>query len=395
MVLPASGALTLAQIEDEFGMARGSLFPNAFYGKGGAPSSGSLRIPNDFWGRSNWNGPYKVGESSVGESTASLSINWPTHQTNDVGILVIRSSNEAIATPTGCTLIAMGTGVGTAAAVGSIRVGIFWIRASSAAMAAIAVADSGNNTHAKMYVYRGCITTGSPVEGVSARASNGTASTAISIANASSTAGTLRTAICVVANNRDSIAATNYSGWANTSLTDVVEIDEDGSSQGNGGSIAIAEGKRATSGAIGTFTATMATSQIYEGFSFALIGAAGVSSGPTFSLAPGTYSYNDDDFNGYTAMSITASQSVTWTWTRTAGVANGNSVSPASGSAGTTYQQTTSERYVSISDEYVDNSQTVSVTATWSGGSASWTITTQAYAVSTGGGIGGVSTIFQ
>lgn len=53
MVLPSSGSMTIAQVEAEFGLPAGSVWPNAFWGKGGAPASGPLILPNDFYGRSN------------------------------------------------------------------------------------------------------------------------------------------------------------------------------------------------------------------------------------------------------------------------------------------------------------------------------------------------------
>jgi len=51
MTLPASGTITLAQIAAEFGLASTAIFPTAFYGKGGAPASGTLSFA-DFYGRS-------------------------------------------------------------------------------------------------------------------------------------------------------------------------------------------------------------------------------------------------------------------------------------------------------------------------------------------------------
>lgn len=51
MTLPATGAINLSQIAGEFGLATNSTFPAAFYGKGGAPSSGVLAF-SDFYGRS-------------------------------------------------------------------------------------------------------------------------------------------------------------------------------------------------------------------------------------------------------------------------------------------------------------------------------------------------------
>lgn len=281
MTLPASGSITWNQICTEFGLtASTAIWPAHFYGLGGAPASGNLSF-SDFYGLTAWAGPTFVGASTPQDGTTASSISWPSgHATNDIAILVVTSANEAIAVPTGFTQIVMSAGQGTAAAVGSTRIGIFWCRATSAAMAAVSIADSGDNNHAAMVVFRGCITTGNPYESLSARATNSpTASTSLSLANANSTAGTLRTIVACVVTNRDSINNTHWSGWANANLTSVTEREDDGSSSGVGSNIGIASGNLENAGAIGTFTGTMSTSQIYEAYSFALIGAAGTGGG--------------------------------------------------------------------------------------------------------------------
>lgn len=52
MTLPGSGPISINDIAAEFGLPNNSPFPDAFYGKGGAPSSGPLSFA-DFYGRSN------------------------------------------------------------------------------------------------------------------------------------------------------------------------------------------------------------------------------------------------------------------------------------------------------------------------------------------------------
>lgn len=52
MTLPASGPISVNDIATEFGIPNNSVFPTAFYGKGGAPASGPLAL-EDFYGRSN------------------------------------------------------------------------------------------------------------------------------------------------------------------------------------------------------------------------------------------------------------------------------------------------------------------------------------------------------
>jgi hypothetical protein len=81
MTLPASGTITYAQICAEFGLAIGSVFPTAFYGKGGAPSSGALSF-SDFYGRSGQSaatytpvaGTYNYDNGGPGGGTLSKTI---------------------------------------------------------------------------------------------------------------------------------------------------------------------------------------------------------------------------------------------------------------------------------------------------------------------------------
>jgi hypothetical protein len=84
MTLPASGTISFYQICDEFGLPHTSIFPTAFYGKGGAPTSGPLSFA-DFYGRSgltftpppgslyNKGGANSAGAQTV---TASQAVTW-------------------------------------------------------------------------------------------------------------------------------------------------------------------------------------------------------------------------------------------------------------------------------------------------------------------------------
>jgi hypothetical protein len=51
MTLPTSGPISIDMICTEFSLPNNSVFPTAFYGKGGAPASGPLSL-EDFYGRS-------------------------------------------------------------------------------------------------------------------------------------------------------------------------------------------------------------------------------------------------------------------------------------------------------------------------------------------------------
>jgi hypothetical protein len=58
----------------------------------------------------------------------------------------------------------------------------------------------------------------------------------------------------------DADGTANFSAWANGNLTNVTELIDNTTSQGNGGGIGIATGGKATAGAYGTTTVTVGTS---------------------------------------------------------------------------------------------------------------------------------------
>jgi hypothetical protein len=66
--------------------------------------------------------------SSLGNVTPAL----PTYSENDILLLCVQSCNEAIAAPAGYSEVTNSPqGTGTAAVAGSVRLAVFWKRASS------------------------------------------------------------------------------------------------------------------------------------------------------------------------------------------------------------------------------------------------------------------------
>lgn len=329
MALPASGTLTIAQIESEFGLPAGSLFPNAFYGLGGAPASGTLTIPNDFYGRSSFPAvPTYVGSSTYQSSSTTSSITWPAHATNDVGILVVHTNNQAMpSVPTGCTLMNFTSGVGTSGAVGASRAYIYWIRATSGSMPAISIPDSGNITGAQMAVFRGCRSSGDPYE-ANQVTRQPSATTAVSMVNSTNLTGKNRLLVSTVIHPRDLNSSTNISGWANTQTAGMTEAFDNSTLTSNGGGLALAYGTINGQTDYGSTTATLAASLAHEGVSFALVPNGIPASGITPDAGNYT-SYNSQDVNN-TSFTLTASGPIVWTWTKT-GAATGFIASTASG----------------------------------------------------------------
>lgn len=84
MTLPASGPLTRTQIRTEFGLASTAIWPNDYFGLGGAPSARPLKF-SDFHGRSGFNpatnfsqppGTYNISAAPFTIMSANPAVVW-------------------------------------------------------------------------------------------------------------------------------------------------------------------------------------------------------------------------------------------------------------------------------------------------------------------------------
>ena len=228
-------------------------------------------------------------------NVGAVSPAWPAgHQANDVGIMLVETANQPLGSlPSGWAHVTGSPfGTGTAAAVGSVGLSVLWKRATSAAETGYSIGDSGDHQIARIFVIRGCVTTGTPVEVLSSGVL-ATASTAFSIAGGTpSQNNTL--VLGVVANATDS-GADQASFAANTSVTGWAEKDDVNTSQGVGGGFAIASGTKEVAGAVGPFTGTLVTSSKQVLVSLAMLPAAGSTPPPagTFRTAIGSWGHNE------------------------------------------------------------------------------------------------------
>src|SRR5438552_1129817 len=110
-----------------------------------------------------------AGTTSSGN--AAVTPGLPTgHVTNDILVMIVQSSNEAIAVPTNATsgtwaeVTGSPVSIGTAASAGAARLGVFWMRDPGTSIGTVTVADTGNHTMAGIAAYSGCITFGNPWE---------------------------------------------------------------------------------------------------------------------------------------------------------------------------------------------------------------------------------------
>jgi len=216
---------------------------------------------------------FQAAGTAVANAAAIPAVAWPTHQANDIGLLVIETANQAVtlgtnaADWTAVTNSPQGT-PGTAPAGTATRLTVFWSRATSASMGSVGVNDSGNHQYAQIITFRGVFASGNPWDGTPAGNVAATAATAVSIPGGTTTvANTL--VVAIVANGADTLAA-QTSGWTNASLSGLAERVDSNTDVGNGGGFGVATGVKATAGAYGATTATLATSFVQGRMSIAL-----------------------------------------------------------------------------------------------------------------------------
>lgn len=189
--------------------------------------------------------------TTVGGST-SINVAWPTHQAGDIGILLVGTRNEPVATPSGWNAVANGSqGNGTPGMVGSglatdgTGLQVFWRRAVSSSEAAAAVLDGGSRQQGLILTVRGCVASGNPVD--NSAGDTATTSLAISVPGA-----TTATPNCLVVAASMSAVGLTVTGGANASLSSFAVRANDTSNF----SLWAATGIKAAAGAYAATTAS-------------------------------------------------------------------------------------------------------------------------------------------
>lgn len=193
-----------------------------------------------------------ISQGTFRASNNALSgVTWGTHQAGDMGLLVVTTANQAIATPSGWTLIgAVGTGTGGVA--GGVMVRAYYRFAASGAEPAVAVADSGSFTAAQIFVYRG-VNVSQPIHAFA----TGTqaATTSIALPTLTTTRDGCEV-VSIIALDADANDTSNVDGWTNGDLVGLTELVDRTVNTAVGGGFAVATGYKETAGAIGSTTAT-------------------------------------------------------------------------------------------------------------------------------------------
>lgn len=212
--------------------------------------------------------PIFVEAGTAAGSLTVASVPWPAHAAGEVGVLVVETANQPIATPSGWTAVPNGSqGVGTAGSTTATGLQVFWRRAASGAEAAVSLTSTGDHVNGRILTFRGCIASGDPVDASAGNDGGDVNSTAVSIPGATTT---VANCLVIAIASRQGTSSLQQSGQANASLTAVVELTETGLGLGNGGGFGIIAGTLAAAGAYSATTATLATASRQARVSLAL-----------------------------------------------------------------------------------------------------------------------------
>lgn len=270
MPLPASGTITLAQIQTEFGGAN-PISLSEYY-KGGAyvsvsdtapnvPTSGTISM-SMFYGAAKGaalDTPEFISYGPFAESVNAVTVQTPYSFINgDLLVLVVASVNQAITTPSGWTQVTNSPqGTGTAGAVQSIRIGVF-TKIASGAQAAVTVADTGNLTMGRMFCFRKVDQT-TPIE-VTSGSVLATASTTHTLPAITTSTNNVMVAHCTGI-GRDASLSLNYTTTTNANLTGLTARVSQTTATASGGGIGLVTGIKTTAGATGTTSVTTQTAK--------------------------------------------------------------------------------------------------------------------------------------
>lgn len=198
---------------------------------------------------------------------AAQSVAWPTHQANDIGILVVEGGGDSTVQPAPSGWSQIGDVRDVASSAGS-RLRVYWRRASGSAEPNVTTYATADHQLARIVTFRGAIETGSPVDDMA----TGTKAVASTTAILPSVDTTVLAAMVVwVAGRPDDSASTTHFGTpVNAGLTAIDAGAEAGTTNGNGGGFVIAWGTMATPGTVGTTTMTKSASTTDTLATFAL-----------------------------------------------------------------------------------------------------------------------------
>ena len=205
-----------------------------------------------------------VGAGAGQYSTASITVPWPAgHQAADIGLLLVKTDGTIASTLTTANGFAEVTGSPSING-GTVRLTLYWCRATSSSMASPVVDGGGPGDHAlgSIIAFRNCIYAGYPIEdyieGVDALAGNLVIDGATTYSIESMIVG-----MCAA----HLVNSPAFSGWTNANLVSCTE----GLDYGGDGCVAAGYGIKLTPGDSGDMTATGTEDRATANMSIALI----------------------------------------------------------------------------------------------------------------------------
>src|SRR5438128_8145937 len=214
--------------------------------------------------------PRYQAAGGVVSGTGVLTVAWPAHAINDIGLLILETQNEAVTLGTNAanwtTVTNSPQGTGTTST--GTRLTVFWSRATSTSMGAVGVNDSGDHQIAQILTFRGVVATGNPWD-VTAGDVTPSTTTAVSIPGATTTVQDTLVA-AIVSNGSDLSAAQVPGSFTNSDLSSVTKRQDNNTTQSGGGGFTVATGSKALAGAYGPTSATLGFSSLQGRMSIAL-----------------------------------------------------------------------------------------------------------------------------
>jgi len=199
---------------------------------------------------------FQAEGTQVSTSGSSAVVSWPTHLTNDIGLVVIETSGNSadLTPPAGWTAIPDTPVSDTAGLASGSKLHVWWKRAASASESVVNTGGALDHILACIYTFRGCVTTGNPYNVTTTGAKTTISTTATVPALVTTVDDTLIT--MVVGRPNDSSANVHFGVPVNANLTGRGEAGEGGTTLGNGGGFVVSYGEKATAGNTGTSTLT-------------------------------------------------------------------------------------------------------------------------------------------
>ena len=199
---------------------------------------------------------YQTASAAGNSISAGVNIGWPSHQANDIGLMVIETSaiGGTLTPPSGWSAIPNTPIVDVASASGS-KLHVWWKRAASSSEQAVNTGfSSSDHVLSRIFTFRGCITSGNPWDVTT----TGTKIVASTTATVPALTTTVDEALIVMIVGRpdDSASLIHFGVPVNANLINISESTETGTALGDGGGFVLSYGTKTTPGDTGTSTLT-------------------------------------------------------------------------------------------------------------------------------------------